>query len=166
MVSTDGRIKSLITNKILKGNGNNGYLSVELFKNGISKRLLIHRIVAETFILNPLNLPIVNHKDENKHNNCVDNLEWCDQKYNANYGNAQLKKVQNRKITDNVRNAARVNALTRCICVLQFSKNGVFIKKYKSAMEAHRELNINPSHITETCKNKRKSAGGYVWRYE
>ena len=64
-----------------------GYLKINLWKNNKSKMFLVHRIVAETFILNPNNLPQVNHKDENKSNNCVENLEWCSQKYNNNYGN-------------------------------------------------------------------------------
>lgn len=63
------------------------YYIVWLCKNGKSKQFYIHRLVAETFIENKNNLPQVNHKDENKLNNCVDNLEWCDAKYNCNYGN-------------------------------------------------------------------------------
>lgn len=63
-----------------------GYMKVTLSKNNIHKGLFVHRLVAEAFILNPNNYPQVNHKDENKANNCVDNLEWCDNKYNNNYG--------------------------------------------------------------------------------
>ena len=74
--------------KILKPifDGKKFYLQVSLSKNGVSKRYLIHRLIAKTFIDNPLNLPEVNHKDEDKTNNCVSNLEWCDHKYNNNYG--------------------------------------------------------------------------------
>lgn len=63
-----------------------GYLSVALYKNGTRKDYKLHRLVATHFISNPNGLPEVNHKDENKQNNCVDNLEWCTHKYNANYG--------------------------------------------------------------------------------
>ena len=63
-----------------------GYLSVALYKNGIRKDYKLHRLVAQHFIPNPENKPEVNHKDENKTNNCVDNLEWCTHLYNSNYG--------------------------------------------------------------------------------
>lgn len=64
-----------------------GYLQVGLSKNGIRKQFTVHRLVAQTFIPNPNNLPQVNHKDENKTNNCIENLEWCTAEYNCNYGN-------------------------------------------------------------------------------
>lgn len=66
--------------------GKGYYLMVELSRDGRSKRYLIHRLVAQTFIENPESLPEVNHKDENKRNNRVDNLEWCTHAYNNNYG--------------------------------------------------------------------------------
>lgn len=69
----------------------NGYMQVHLTKNGIAKTYQVHRLVAEAFIPNPHNLPIVNHKDENKINNCVWNLEWCTYSYNLTYGNRLLK---------------------------------------------------------------------------
>ena len=64
----------------------NGYLQVVLSNNNTRKYIAVHRLVAETFLQNTHNLPQVNHKDENKLNNCVDNLEWCTAKYNCNYG--------------------------------------------------------------------------------
>ena len=99
-VSNLGRIKSLsriirantcgkriIPERILSNciNGS-GYCTVVLCKNGKHTTFLVHRLVAEAFIPNPNNYPQVNHKDENPSNNCVENLEWCDQKYNSNYG--------------------------------------------------------------------------------
>lgn len=92
MVSNLGRVKSLNymhTGKehllrLLKNGG--GYLQVDLWNCGKMKRYSVHRLVAMAFIPNPDNLPQVNHKDEDKLNNCVDNLEWCDGKYNSNYG--------------------------------------------------------------------------------
>ena len=76
----------------------NGYMFVQLYKNGKMRNEHLHRLVSLTFVPNPNNLPQVNHKDENKRNNCVDNLEWCDGKYNNNYGTAQERKVTaNRK---------------------------------------------------------------------
>lgn len=65
---------------------NTGYKVISLSKNAISKHYQIHRLVAIAFIPNPNNFPIINHKDENPKNNYANNLEWCDYKYNANYG--------------------------------------------------------------------------------
>lgn len=72
----------------------NGYMFVQLYKNGVMKNEYIHRLVALTFIPNPKNLPQVNHKDEDKSNNSVNNLEWCDCKYNNNYGTARERIVR------------------------------------------------------------------------
>ena len=88
-VSDQGRVKSIGYGKerILRpGRNTCGYLLVGLRKNREQKWYLVHRLVAQAFIPNPDNLPQVNHKDENKTNNSVQNLEWCDRKYNCNYG--------------------------------------------------------------------------------
>ena len=63
-----------------------GYAMVGISKEWKKKKIFVHRLVVETFLPNPNNLPQVNHKDENKNNNCVNNLEWCTCKYNCNYG--------------------------------------------------------------------------------
>lgn len=73
-----------------------GYFRVALSKNGIIKRCFVHRLVAEAFRPNPNNYPQVNHKDENRQNNCVDNLEWCTQLYNVNYGTGIARNIQAR----------------------------------------------------------------------
>ena len=105
-VSNLGRIKSLSridsrgykrNEKILKLNKDSGgYLKVSLYKNGKPKQYNVHRLVAIAFIPNPDNLPEVNHKDENRINNYVDNLEWCNRKYNCNYGarNSKISEYQ------------------------------------------------------------------------
>ena len=90
-ISTNGNIKS-VPRKGTRGGllistkDKDGYLCVGLNKNGKRKTFKVHRLVAITFIPNIDNLPEVNHKDENKSNNCVDNLEWCTHDYNSNYG--------------------------------------------------------------------------------
>ena len=110
-VSSYGRVRSLgqfvnhnyggyayRKGRILKpGLGSRGYLSVTLSKNGIQKNYSVHRLVAQAFIENPDNLPQVNHKDEDRTNNNVTNLEWCDAKYNVNYGN-RLNKFYDSRI--------------------------------------------------------------------
>ena len=96
-VSNTGNIKSLIKNKIIKYFINKkGYRLVSLSKNGIIKKFSVHRLVAQAFIPNPDNLPQVNHKDEDKTNNNVDNLEWCDAKYNTNYGHRTENAINTR----------------------------------------------------------------------
>ena len=94
-VSNLGRVKSYkydkINGKIMKPYKNTkGYLQIDLQLDGRKREnrvhLSVHRLVAIAFIPNPDNLPQVNHKDEDKTNNCVDNLEWCTNDYNAHYG--------------------------------------------------------------------------------
>lgn len=86
-VSNLGRVKGLKNKHILKQRlKNNGYCVLTLCKENKPKTYLVHRLVAEAFIPNPNNYPQVNHKDEDKTNNCVDNLEWCTKEYNMNYG--------------------------------------------------------------------------------
>lgn len=149
-ISNMGRVKSLGNNKtrkekILKsGKNEKGYLIVNLFKEGKGKSFKVHRLVATAFLPNPNNLPQVNHKDENKTNNRVDNLEYCDSKYNMNYG-TRTEKTQKP--------------------ILQFSKTGEFIKKWDSAIQVERELGFNQGNISICCKGKLKTAYGYRWCY-
>ena len=123
-----------------------GYLRVSLCKDRERKIYLIHRLVAEAYIPNPDNLPQVNHKDENKANNCLQNLEWCDAKYNSNYGTCITK---------------RSNSCKKPI--LQYDLNGNFIKEWPSATDVGKEANDN---ICKCLKGKRKSAYGYKWKYK
>lgn len=92
-VSNTGMVRSLRYNKIMIPNTNRcGYQYINLCKDGIRKTKTIHRLVAQVFIPNPDNLPEVNHRDEDKINNIAENLEWCDRKYNVNYGMSQEKR--------------------------------------------------------------------------
>lgn len=104
-VSNFGQVKSMIgQEKVLHPKKHrNGHLQIGLHKDKKRKTMYIHRLVAQAFIPNPDNLPCVNHKDENPNNNNVDNLEWCTQKYNCNYGTRvdrimETKKQQYKKI--------------------------------------------------------------------
>lgn len=132
----------------------NGYLCVGLWKDGKSRSKYIHRIVAENFIPNANDLPEVNHKDENKQNNRVDNLEWCDHKYNLNYGS----------VKERIGNANR-NGKFWSREIAQY-KNGVLIATYPSSAEAERQTGVDASAIRKVClgKPKFKTAGGYIWK--
>ena len=93
-VTVCGHIKE---HYVTQHDNGHGYLFVNLWKNNKSKREYVHRLVALTFIDNPDNLPQVNHKDEDKQNNCVENLEWCTQKYNNTYGTKLERQVYTSK---------------------------------------------------------------------
>ena len=175
-VSNLGRVKSLsrvvrantcglreILEKILSnGKSSCGYDLVVLSKNGKHYNKLIHRLVAETFIPNPNKYREVNHKDENKANNFIyvnkdgsvdyekSNLEWCDRKYNANYGTG-IERCAAKKYKPVV----MIDATT-----------GVELKTYKSAKDAMKETNINRNNIGMVCLGKRATAGGYIWKFK
>ena len=151
-VSDQGRVKSLKfgKGKILKPFRNKGgYLRVGLCKNGEMKQCFVHRLVAKTFIPNPDNLPEVNHKDEDKENNSVQNLEWCTDKYNTNYG------------TRTQRQAEKLSKP-----VLQLTKSGVFVREWKSTRDVERNLGFNHGNISLYCNGKRKSSNGFVWKFK
>ena len=109
----------------------------------------MHVLVALVFIPNPNNLPEVNHKDENPHNNIVDNLEWCNRSYNINYG------TRNKRV-------GKANGKT----VYQLTLNGELIKIWKSSCEAAHQLGYNHSLISRCCRGKGKTAYGYIWKHK
>lgn len=168
LIYPDGKVFSTKSNKFLKPNITpQGYKSVELFNNNGSKRLLIHRLVAQAFIPNPENFPQVNHKDENPSNNSMDNLEWCTAKYNMNYGNGAITRHQKIDYTAEVfKRIGRENGKSVCRPVEQYSLAGEFIARYNSAKEAIRKLSLSNAHISDCCKGKRKSSNGFMWKYE
>lgn len=136
-VSNYGRVWNVKTQRYLGGTVNNhGYKIITVTaKNGKRKKESVHRLVALAFIDNPENLPFVNHKDENKTNNNVENLEWCSAEYNINYSRGKA-----------------------IYCVeLQ--------KEFESSQVAMRDLGIDGSAIRKCCKGLANTAGGYHWRY-
>ena len=159
-VSNMGRVKSLSRivragkNKQRKMNGKvltpwktkHGYLHVGL---GRGERKSVHRLVAMTFIPNPKNYPDVNHKDEDKENNVVSNLEWCNHSYNALYGTCQerLSKHKNTPVE-------MVDKTTHEVLAV-----------FESMKVAMRETGVNKVTISMVCRGKRKIGGGYIWRY-
>lgn len=116
-----------------------GYLFVQLCKNGEAKNYRVHRLVAQAFLPNPNNYPCINHKDENKLNNNVDNLEWCTIQYNNEYSKAKQ--------------------------VGQYDLNGNLIATWKSTMEIQRQLGFRNGNISNCCLGKIKTAYGYIWKY-
>lgn len=163
MASSDGRIWSNKTGIFLKPNKmRTGYESVELFNNGKSKRVSIHRLIASAFISNPHNFPCVNHKNEIRNDNRAENLEWCTHYYNMHYGNCQAKIKANRKISkEQLRKFHEAGALANIRQVTNITTG----KEFNSIVDASRFYKVSASHISETCKGKRKSAGGYKWAY-
>ena len=156
-VSNLGRVKSIkfVKEKILKlSRDNDGYLKVCLYKNGEMKTYKVHRLVAKVFISNPNNLPQINHKDEDKTNNSLENLEWCDQKYNHNYGTI------NQRIAEKHTNGKQSKP------VLQLTKDGEFVREWKSASDVERNLGYSQGNITKCCRGKYHSAYNFVWRYK
>lgn len=145
-ISNYGRVKNIKTGRILLPSFNGEYKTIGLCKNKKRNYMVIHRLIAMAFIPNPNNLPYVNHKDENKLNNDINNLEWCTHTYNLTYGNAQKRRVS-----------------TRVIPVVQKTKSGEIIKIYKSRIEAEKETGIAHESISMCCNGKLKSAGGYIW---
>ena len=145
------------TPKLLKlKKDNSGYLRIELH---ICKRtrkcFLVHRLVAQAFLPNPNNYPVINHKDENPLNNNVNNLEWCTQKYNCNYGT--VRERLSRSLT---------NRKDLSKPVLQFDKNGNFVKEYLSMSDAEKKTGIKHNNICRVCQGKLKYAGNFVWKYK
>jgi hypothetical protein len=141
-------VKRITHGKLLKQgkyNSKSNYRGVALCKEGISTKHSVHRLVALAFIPNPENLPEINHKDENKQNNRVDNLEWCDRKYNNTYGTAKLRA-----------------AATSGKPVLQL-KNGVIVNAWPSQGLAAAFTSASQSGISACLRGECKTSGGYEW---
>lgn len=138
MVSNLGRVKSLNYNRtcqerILKPGKNKGYLQVYLCKDGKIKRFYLHRLVAKVFIPNPENKPFINHRDETRSNNCVENLEWCTAKYNINYGTCIEKRSTKIKCLDLYNNETTYfSSITEAARQLNISEPAIRYSMYKS----------------------------------
>lgn len=148
-ISNFGQVRN--NKKILKPTLKRGYLQIGLRKNGIRKFFQVHRLVADAFISNPNKLPQVNHIDENKLNNDVNNLEWCSVSYNNSYGTRLKRVVETNKSRQPV---------------ILYDKEGNFLDEFFSIMEASRKTKINPSCIVRSCTSKSIKPRKYIWRYK
>lgn len=149
-VSNKGRVRSKKTNKIKAiRQTKTGYCITDLKENGVQQTSYIHRMVAQAFIPNDEELPYINHKDENKSNNCVDNLEWCSASYNNTY-NDRAKKVGEYHKTHHP-NCKKV------MCV----ETG---ETFHSVRMAGRITGICSMSISYCLNGKQKTAGGYTWK--
>ena len=161
-VSNIGRVRSIKRKICTKGHvrycnrviilkqreSKKGYYYVELCKDLQKKGKFIQTLVAEVFIPNPNNLPIVNHKSEDKHDNRVENLEWCTYTYNNSYGSL----------------AAKIEAKKKP--VIQYTTTLEFVKRYPSMTAAAKENGFSIGNICLVCKGVWKTAYGFVWKYE
>ena len=161
-VSNTGKVKS-IERKVKKWNGyrtvrerilnpinNKGYQQVTLCRDGKIKPMLVHRLVVQAFLPNPYNLPEVNHLDEDKTNNNVENLEWCTREYNNNYG------THNERIAKSNTNNIKLSKKVLCI-----ETNTI----YHSTIEVERQFGFANQNIGACCNGKLKSAYGFHWKY-
>lgn len=128
------------------------YVRLNLEKNGFKKKVSVHQLVGKAFIDNQQNYNQINHKDENPQNNTVDNLEWCDAKYNLTYGTRIERFIKTS--TNNPKNSKPV---------LQYTFDGILVKEYPSIMETRR---LYGNHVSEVCCHKCMSVYGYYWIYK
>lgn len=156
-VDTEGNVWSIGYNstkeikKLKLSKIKSGYLSVKLTINNKPKGYLVHRLVALAFITNPHpnEWNQVNHKNEDKTDNRVTNLEWCDCKYNNNYGN-RLTKI--------------ANSMSKS--VLQYTLDGVFVREWKSIAEIGREKGYDTGYISKCCRGIYKTFHNFIWKYK
>ena len=136
--------EKILTPKIDK----DGYLRVVLQKDVKSRHFAVHRFVADAFVEIPNNLPHFNHKNENKKDNRMENLEWCTEQYNCNYGN------RNKKLSESKHKA-----------INQYSLKGVLIREWESGVCIEKETGFNRKNISACCRGVRKTAYGYIWKF-
>lgn len=156
-VSNLGRVRGMYGKILRPLVRRHGYLSVFLYGKGNNarkyKQFSIHRLVAEAFVENPNGYAEVNHLDEDKTNNRADNLEWCDHKYNTNYGTAQKRRAEKR------RNGPKSRPVD------QLDMDGNYIQTFPSMAEAKRLYGFAQSNIFYAINGRYAHAYGYKWRY-
>ena len=162
-ITSDGKLyrRDIKTGRIKKNNttlDRNFYERVTMVKDGKLFNKFIHRLVAEAFIPNPENKPQVNHKNGNRSDNRVENLEWVTCKENIRYSYDILNRKGSRH------NKFGINNPTAKV-ILQI-KNGEIIAEFYGGKEAERKTGVSHADICRCCNNKRNKAGGYNWKYK
>lgn len=147
-VSNLGNVKSVRKNKLIGNNNHRGYRHACLCVDGKETYKSVHRLVADAFIPNPENLPCVNHKDENKLNNVVSNLEWCTYEYNNSYA-TKGSRISKSKFKP-----------------IQMINDGKVIKEFDSLKEAAEYVDGSHGNISAAANGKLHKAYGYYWRYK
>lgn len=187
-VSNTGIVRNKVTGKIRKPFfDKNGYVCINLHNHWYK----VHRLVAQAFIPNPDNLPQINHKDEDKTNNNVSNLEWCDAKYNINYGTAMKRAMDKRrpnlaefirkgidtrklnnpnnemyyKIAESKRLNGTNHTCQKYMNIEQYTVDGILVNVWKYLYEIKDALNVQSTKNIRNCiRGKQKTAYGYVWK--
>lgn len=162
-VSNLGNVRNKKTKKALKpAISNKGYYLVALSNKGKSHTYTIHKLVMEHFNRCAFDYEVINHIDHNKLNNNISNLEYITQKGN-------VKDAWDSGLCENARKQAKINILkasnSKKIKINQYDLDGNFIKQWDYVREIQKVLNVNNANIIECCKGKRKTAGGYIWKY-
>ena len=175
-ISSYGRVRSLPRKgtdgrTIRDSLGNSGYLQTHLCKNGKSKTIMVHRLVARHFVENPDNLPEVNHIDEDKTNNHASNLEWCTRIQNVKHGTGVERMAMAHDYKRSaIKSAANHNykevARKEAKPLLQFDKDGNLVKRWESLRAAGRALGVSCGNISAACNGKQETSYGFIWRYE
>ena len=147
-VSNLGKVRNMKTGRILKPSLNhNGYLRLWLYENNKRKHLFFYLFIATTFIDNPEGKPCVNHIDENKLNNDLNNLEWCTVRENNVHG-TRTKRIAEKRFKK----------------VIQLDLNNNVLSEFESMKQAERETGVLVCNISSCCSGRSKSAGGFKWR--
>lgn len=149
-VSDTGKVRSFVKNNephvLSDCVGSNGYPTIVLCKDRKKASHTVHRLVATAFLPNPYEYPCINHKDENKTNNNVSNLEWCSYTYNGLYGLRGVILANKKKP------------------VAEYTSDGKLIKIHESRCSAAREIGGSAGCITRAIKGERKTYKGHIWK--
>ena len=145
-----------------------GYLGTSIVDaKGVSKNVLIHRLVAFAFIPNPNSYPQIDHIDGDKENNCVDNLRWCTPKQNINFPLSLLHRSQKGKIAQNKKETIEKKiASSHKKTIIQYDMQMNVIREWESLRAIGRKYGFNISNISANANGRKRSAYGYIWKYK